>query len=47
MQVDGNAPLKLELELRRLPRARWGFMSLVLLAIAVIAGRVMPRQGVA
>jgi hypothetical protein len=47
MQVDGNAPLKLELELRRLPRTGWGFMSLLLVAIAVIAGRVMPRQGMA
>jgi hypothetical protein len=45
MQVDGNAPLKLELELNRLPRAGRGFMSLLMLGIALVAGMVIPRRG--
>jgi hypothetical protein len=43
MQVDGNAPLKLELELNRLPRAGWGFTTLLMLGIAVVAGMAVPR----
>ena len=43
MQVDGNAPLKLELDLTRLHHASWMFISLLMLAIAVIAGIVIPR----
>ncbi len=43
MQVDGNAPLKVELELNRLPRSSWFFTCLLMLAIAVIAGIAIPR----
>jgi hypothetical protein len=43
MQVDGNAPLRLELELNRLPGSSWGFMSLLMVAVAGIAGMVIPR----
>jgi hypothetical protein len=45
MQVDGNAPLKLELELNRAPRTGWFFMSWVMLAVGVIAAMVVPRVG--
>ncbi len=41
MQVEGNAPLKLELEIQNLPGASWLFMTLVIGAISVIAGLVM------
>jgi hypothetical protein len=47
MQVDGNAPLKLDLRLSELPRSSRGFTSLLLLAIALIAAMVIPRPGVA
>jgi len=45
MQVDGNAPLKLELELQQLPGTSWGFTALLIAAIAVISVMVMrePR----
>ncbi len=43
MQVDGNAPLKLELELNKFPRSNWLFMTFLMLAIAVIAAVAIPR----
>jgi hypothetical protein len=43
MQVDGNAPLKLELELNKLPRPNLLFLTLLMVAIALIARMVLPR----
>lgn len=43
MQVDGNAPLKLELELTALPHSSWPFMGFLMVAIAIIATTVFPR----
>jgi len=43
MQVDGNAPLKLELRVGSLPRSNRGFLTLVILAIAGIAMLAVPR----
>jgi hypothetical protein len=43
MQVDGNAPLRLELSLNRLPHSNGLFMSLVLLAIVVISAIAVPK----
>jgi hypothetical protein len=37
MQVDGNAPLRLELELDKLPRSGRGFLTLLMLGIGVVA----------
>ncbi|MGA3170556.1 MAG: hypothetical protein ABSE62_06040, partial [Chthoniobacteraceae bacterium] len=44
MQVDGDAPLKLDLRLGSLPRSNSGFLTLVILAIAAIAMLAMPRS---
>jgi hypothetical protein len=43
MQVDGNAPLKVELELTALPHSSWPFMGFLMVAIAIIATTVFPR----
>ena len=43
MQVDGNTPLKLELELNKLPHSSWPFASVLMLAIGIIAATVIPR----
>jgi hypothetical protein len=45
MQVDGNAPLKLELDLNREPRMGWGFMGLLMAGIGVVAGIGVPKGG--
>ena len=37
LQVDGNAPLKLDLNLRELPATSWGFTTLLIAAIGVIS----------
>ena len=44
LQVDGNAPLKLELQLREVHRAGAGYVLLLLLVIGVAAGLVFPRR---
>ena len=44
LQVDGNAPLKLELELKEVHLAGVGYFFLLLLAIGVAAGLVFPRR---
>jgi hypothetical protein len=46
MQVDGNAPLSLELELDKAPRPGRGFMTLLLLGIGVVAAMVMREPAV-
>jgi hypothetical protein len=43
MQVDGNAPLKLDLDLSRLPHSSWGFTMLLLLAIAIVTPLAIRR----
>ena len=45
MQVDGNAPLKLQLDLGKVSGANWGFILLVLAAIAAVAAMVMREPG--
>jgi hypothetical protein len=37
LQVDGNAPLKLDLSLRELPATSWGFTTLLIAAIGMIS----------
>ena len=44
LQVDGNAPLKLELELNEVHRAGAGYVFMLLLAVGVAAGLVFPRR---
>jgi hypothetical protein len=43
MQVDGNAPLTLQLDLNKLPRSNQAFMTLLLLAIAIITALVFRQ----
>ena len=45
MQIDGNAPLRLELKLEKAPASSLPFVGLLMVAVAVIAGRVAPRGG--
>jgi hypothetical protein len=44
MEVDGNAPLKLEIQLHEMHRASAGFVFLLLVAIAILAGLAFPRR---
>lgn len=45
MQVDGNAPLKLQIELHDVRRSSGMFLCLLMTAVAVVAGTVIPRPG--
>jgi hypothetical protein len=47
MQVDGNAPLSLELELDKSPRSGRGFMTLLMLGIGVVAAMVLREPKMA